>query len=192
MRLFVNVKIALGNLRATKMRTALTILGVVIGVTSVTTVLALAEGGRNVVRGQVNQLGDNLLTIRPGKAARDHTGAITSYNYLAAFGATTITERDLATIQKTEGVSVAAPLMLVTGSVASGDVSSASSVIIGTTSDGDESLGLRAKAGEFITQGVQRETVVLGRDLASAASAVGGCLLSEATAPSTIWIIRSA
>lgn len=166
MRIFVNLKIALNNLRATRVRTALTILGVVIGVTSVTTILALAEGGKNVVRSQVGQLGSNLISVRPGKASRDADGNIVNYNYLAAFGATTITERDLATIQKTEGVAHAAPLMLVTGSVSSDNVNSIGSVIVGTTEDGDESLGLHMKVGEFLNPQVSRETVVLGRDLA--------------------------
>lgn len=166
MRILVDLKIALNNLRATRVRTALTILGVIIGVTSVTTILALAEGGKNVIRAQVGELGNNLLSIRPGKAGRDESGKIVNYNYLAAFGATTITERDLATIQKTEGVAHAAPLMLVTGSVAGNEVTSLSSVIVGTTEDGDEALGLKIKTGEFLNPNVSRETVVLGRNLA--------------------------
>lgn len=165
-RFLSNFKISIKNLRATKMRTALTILGIVIGVTSVTTVLALAEGARNVVRGQVSDLGNNLLTIRPGKAIRDHAGNITSYDYLAAFGASTISERDLDTVIATEGIEHAAPLMLVTGSIKTDDKSASGSTIIGTTDLGDESLGLKIKSGEFLNNETTTETAVLGHSLA--------------------------
>lgn len=165
-RLFTNLKIALGNLRATRVRTALTVIGVVIGVTSVTTILALAEGAKNVVRGQVDELGNNLLTVRPGKATRDNFGKAIDYNYLAAFGASTITERDLNTIRQTEGIASAAPFMLVTGSVQSGDRLANGSIIIGTNPEGDETLQLTLKSGEFVSDATSSDTVVLGRDLA--------------------------
>lgn len=166
LRWFSDFKIALNNLRATKMRTALTILGIVIGVTSVTGVLALAEGAKNIVRGQVQQLGSDLLTVRPGKATRDGAGNIVAYDYLAAFGASTLTERDLNTVKDTTGVRVAAPLMLVTGSVKSGDTAAANSAIIGTTMAGAEVLGLGIKSGQFLDTATSAKTVVVGRDLA--------------------------
>lgn len=165
-RFLTNFKISIKNLRATKMRTALTILGIVIGITSVTTVLALAEGARNVIHGQVEQLGNNLLTIRPGKAVRDATGSIISYDYLAAFGASTISERDLDTVIATEGVQTAAPLMLVTGSIKNDDKTASSGTIIGTTDQGDEALGLGIKTGEFLTNATTTDTAVVGRNLA--------------------------
>lgn len=165
-QLFSNLKIALNNLRSTRVRTALTILGIIIGVTSVTAVLALAEGAKNVVRDQARQLGNNLITVRPGKATRDPMGNVVSYDYLAAFGSSTITERDLATIESTEGVQIAAPLMLVTGSVKSSDEDAGQTAIIGTSSEGAAALGLGVKAGQFLDGQTTAETVILGRDLA--------------------------
>jgi ABC-type antimicrobial peptide transport system permease subunit len=84
LRWLVDIKMALANLRATRVRTMLTVLGIVIGVASVTAVMTLGEGAKNAVRGQISALGDNLLTIRPGKASRDGAGNIISYNYLAS------------------------------------------------------------------------------------------------------------
>lgn len=165
-RTWSNLKIALNNLKATRMRTALTVLGIVIGVTSVTAVLALTEGAKNVVRDQAKLLGDNLITIRPGKATRDTAGNVVAYDYLAAFGASTITERDLSAIKATEGVKLAAPLMLVTGSLRNGSTTATNSAIIGTTSEGAEALGLNLKAGHFLDDNVTQDTVVLGRNLA--------------------------
>jgi len=165
-RLFSNLKIALNNLRATRVRTALTILGIIIGVTSVTAVLALSEGVKNVIRNQAQLLGDNLISVRPGRATRGPDGKVVAYDYLAAFGSSTITERDLTTIQSTEGVKIAAPLMLVTGSIKHNDTKAANSTIMGTTDDGAEALGLNIKAGQFLDKKTNADTVVLGRDLA--------------------------
>lgn len=166
-RTLSNLKIALNNLRATKVRTALTILGIIIGVTSVTAVLALAEGAKNIVRDQARQLGDNLITVRPGKATRDQSGSVISYDYLAAFGASTITERDLATIQSSEGVEIAAPLMLITATVKNGETKGQNTAVMGTTDQGATALGLRVKTGQFLDSRTRNDTAVLGRDLAT-------------------------
>jgi len=53
--------VALENLRASKMRSALTMLGIIIGVASVIAVVAIGQGGRAVVMGEFNKFGSNLL-----------------------------------------------------------------------------------------------------------------------------------
>ncbi len=167
MRWLVDFKIALTNLKATKVRTMLTILGIVIGVSSVTVVFALGEGAKNMVRGQVQALGENMLTVRPGKAIRDANGKVTSYNFLAALSASTLTEHDVQTVAKTPGVGLAAPLMLVTGSVSSRDKGS-QGTIVATDPDAAKVLDLDIRAGAFIDAESPRGTVVLGNDLATA------------------------
>ena len=168
MRVLVDFKIALTNLKATKVRTALTILGIVIGVASVTVVLALGEGAKNMLRGQVQSLGENMLTVRPGKAYRDTNGRVTNYNFLAALSASTLTERDLKTVAETPGVAAAAPLMLVTGSVSNTDHKTGHGTIVATTPEASQVLDLQVRVGDFITQASPRGTVVLGDDLAIA------------------------
>ncbi len=165
----IDVKIALKSLKATKVRTALTILGVVIGVTSVVVVLALGEGAKQKVRDQVKFLGPNMLTIRPGKALRDSDGNIASYNYLAAIGSSTLSEYDLKTIRETPNVINAAPIMAITGSVspALGKPGVQNSAIIATTTDCLDVMNFKIRSGEFLSDITNRETVVLGLDLAN-------------------------
>lgn len=162
----INLKIAVKSLRATKMRTALTVLGIVIGVASVTAVMALGEGAKNMVRDQVAQLGDDIVTVRPGKATRDHGGNVLNYDILAALSASTLTERDLQTITQTEGVAAATPFMAVTGSISDGQGRTAAGAILATTPDCSEVFNLTMRAGEFISEYTNRNSVVLGRDLA--------------------------
>ncbi len=58
-----NLRVALDTLRARKARSALTILGIVIGVTSVITVAAIIDGLNGVVKDRVSRLGSNTLFV---------------------------------------------------------------------------------------------------------------------------------
>jgi putative ABC transport system permease protein len=165
MRWFVDLKIAITNLKATKVRTALTILGIVIGVASVTAIFALGEGAKNMVRGQINQLGNDIITIRPGKLALNEAGSLFSSGVLPTFSSSTLTERDLDTIRATEGVQKAAPFMFVTGSIAINQ-RAVGGTIIATTADCAKTLNFNLRSGEFLSNSIVRETVVLGHDLA--------------------------
>lgn len=166
MRFLADFKIAVTNLRATRLRTLLTILGIVIGVASVTVVFALGEGAKNMVRSQVQQLGEDMLTVRPGKAQRDANGVVTSYNFLAALSASTLTERDLRTAAETPGVTAAAPLMLLTGSISNLEDKTSQGTIAATNEHADDVLGLGMRVGDFITADTPRNTVVLGDSIA--------------------------
>ena len=66
MRFLATIVIALRALRRNLMRSALTALGMIIGVGAVITVVAMGEGTKARVEAAVASLGDNLLTIYPG------------------------------------------------------------------------------------------------------------------------------
>ncbi|MBD9361837.1 MacB family efflux pump subunit [Methylomonas fluvii] len=59
-------KTALRSLRANLFRTALTLLGIVIGVAAVVTMLAVGQGSQEKVLDQMRAMGTNTLSIRPG------------------------------------------------------------------------------------------------------------------------------
>ena len=62
-----NLKIALRALRANKMRSVLTILGIVIGVATVVALLSIGEGATASITSSIQSGGSNLLTISPGR-----------------------------------------------------------------------------------------------------------------------------
>lgn len=66
MRLAEAVRVALGGLRANRLRSGLTMLGVVIGVSAVVVLVAIGTGTRQEVESQVQGLGSNLLLVFPG------------------------------------------------------------------------------------------------------------------------------
>jgi putative ABC transport system permease protein len=59
--------VALGAIRANKLRSALTMLGIVIGVAAVITMVALGSGAQKAVQEQIARLGTDLLSIYPGQ-----------------------------------------------------------------------------------------------------------------------------
>ncbi|WP_026370002.1 ABC transporter permease [Kallotenue papyrolyticum] len=62
-----SVRIALESLRANKLRTALTMLGIIIGVWSVVALLAIGQGARQAIISEVEGIGTNLLSVVPGQ-----------------------------------------------------------------------------------------------------------------------------
>ena len=77
MNLLRNLRLALRGLSTNKMRTALTMLGIVIGVAVVILVVAIGQGATKNVTDAVNSLGTNLLTVRPGRPRVRITAAVT-------------------------------------------------------------------------------------------------------------------
>jgi putative ABC transport system permease protein len=61
------IAVALGALRANKMRSLLTMLGIVIGVAAVIAMVAIGNGAQNAVKDRINALGTTLLTVNPGQ-----------------------------------------------------------------------------------------------------------------------------
>ena len=59
-------KIALKALANNKMRTFLTMLGIIIGVGSVITMLAIGQGSKQSIQSQIAEMGSNMIMIHPG------------------------------------------------------------------------------------------------------------------------------
>ena len=70
MNLWESVKIALRALRTNKMRTGLTMLGIIIGVGAVIAMVAIGQGAANQIKQQFESMGTNLLTVRTGNPQR--------------------------------------------------------------------------------------------------------------------------
>jgi len=63
-----SISVALEGLAANKMRAALTMLGIIIGVSAVITMLALAGGTRGRMMQQIQQMGTNVLIVQSGQS----------------------------------------------------------------------------------------------------------------------------
>ena len=63
-------KIALKAIAANKMRSFLTALGIIIGIASVITMLAIGQGTKNSIQANIAQMGSNMIMISPGADRR--------------------------------------------------------------------------------------------------------------------------
>ncbi len=63
-------KIALKALNNNKFRTFLTMLGIIIGVASVITMLAIGQGSKKSIQSQISEMGSNMIMIMPGNMER--------------------------------------------------------------------------------------------------------------------------
>ena len=70
MRLLNLIKIAFKAIVLNKMRTLLTMLGIIIGVASVIAMLAIGEGSKESIRTTISAMGSNMITVRPGSDVR--------------------------------------------------------------------------------------------------------------------------
>ena len=61
------VMVAMASIRANALRSGLTTLGIVIGTAAVITMVALGEGAQRQVQEQIENMGTNILTVRPGQ-----------------------------------------------------------------------------------------------------------------------------
>jgi len=61
------LRVAFGAIRANKLRSFLTMLGIIIGIAAVITMIALGEGAQRSVQERLQAMGTNVLTVRPGQ-----------------------------------------------------------------------------------------------------------------------------
>jgi putative ABC transport system permease protein len=73
--LWETIKVALSALRANKMRSFLTMLGIIIGVGAVITVVAMGEGAQRAVQEEIESMGTNQLTVTSGWRMHRGVGA---------------------------------------------------------------------------------------------------------------------
>ena len=60
-------KIALRAIAANKLRSFLTMLGIIIGVASVIAMLAIGQGSKKSIQANIAEMGSNMIMIRPGQ-----------------------------------------------------------------------------------------------------------------------------
>jgi putative ABC transport system permease protein len=98
-----SIRVALRALGANKLRTTLTMLGIIIGVSAVIALMSIGRGAQAQVSAQIQSLGTNLLFIRPG-AVRDQGGVRST-----ATQAATLTLEDSDAIATLPTVTASAP-----------------------------------------------------------------------------------
>jgi len=109
------IRIALRALRVNKLRSSLTMLGIIIGVAAVITMIGVGTGAQARVEEQIKVLGSNLIMLLPGSVT---AGGVR----MGAGSRNTLTEDDSYAIQREiQEVQAAAPQLRGTGQVVAGN-----------------------------------------------------------------------
>src|SRR5579862_803250 len=127
-KIAAGMKIAFSALRINKMRSALTMLGIIIGVGAVIAMVAVGSGAEERIRQQISSIGSNLIVVL--------SGSLTSSGIRMGTGnAQTLTEDDARAIaRECDGVALATPLVRGGVQVVYGN-SNWGTQVLGTTPD---------------------------------------------------------
>jgi len=86
MRILSSLKVALRALRTNKMRSFLTMLGIIIGVGAVIVMVAIGTGATEMISQQIASMGSNLIMVLPGATtsggARMGLGTVSGFRRL--------------------------------------------------------------------------------------------------------------
>ena len=141
------IRTALEAIRSRRMRSSLTMLGILIGIAAVMLTVGLGQGAQAQVRDQINQLGSNLLIVSPGSTT-------TTTGIRGGRGsASTLTTRDAAALSSpvvAPDIARVAPVVTGSQSLTAGTTNWTTNVV-GTTPDW---LPVRARSmtqGRFFT-----------------------------------------
>jgi putative ABC transport system permease protein len=172
---------AIKSILSNKLRSLLTMLGIIIGVTAVIALVALGQGATKSVTEQVQSLGTNLLTV----------------NILGRGSASTLKASDAVAIaDKVEGIKYIAPASTQSTSVKYGTTSVTVSVV-GTNADYALVKDYKVASGRFLAQidlDVYQKVAVIGSSTATElfgfASPVGEYILIQGTRYKVVGVLE--
>lgn len=159
------LKMALNSIRGAKFRSGLTMFGIIVGVSSVVTIISLGEGVRQQITGTMGTAGDSLIVVRPGKQAE---ARVISLDALRSFSASagSLSEADWRGTEKVQGVASVVPVGIVSG-ITSYNGSDYASDIIATTGKFPLLVNQQVEYGSFFQPSdSKKNVVVIGRDVA--------------------------
>ena len=156
-------KIALRAIAANKLRSFLTMLGIIIGVDSVIAMLAIGQGSKQSIQQNIAEMGSNMIMIHPGQdrgpgGARQDASAMQSLKL-----------KDYETLaEQTKYLAAISPNVTASGQFINGNNNTPSS-IYGVTPDYLEIRQLKVEDGEFFTEEdikTSAKVCVIGRTVA--------------------------
>lgn len=147
------------------MRSFLTMLGITIGVASITAILSLSDGARNIIGQQVEALGGTIVVVRPSSGQASSFDRLSTLPTQQQFAASTLTERDIKSLGGVDGVASLAPLMVIPGVVGGDTQAPADTPIVATTPALAEVNALEVKDGQFLDEQLRMNTAVIGAQL---------------------------
>ncbi len=146
-KIIENLKIAFRALYLNKLRTFLTMLGIIIGVGSVTAVLSIGAGAEQAVIQNIQDMGSNLITITPGNF-EDLTAAEINFNGQQA----KLTIDDVKAIEREATLITKVAPVLINSTITSYSNKKTRATMYASTENGQEILNVKIKKGNFYSR----------------------------------------
>ncbi|MEW5718887.1 MAG: ABC transporter permease [Chloroflexota bacterium] len=156
------LRVALRSLSANKMRSGLTMLGIIIGVMAVIAMLSIGRGTQASITDQINSMGTNLLYVRPGSTSSSGVRS-------AEGSAATLTKEDAAALEDLPNIVAVAPQVESMGQFAYLG-NNTNGRVLGVTPEYLDAMNIKLASGDFLTaQNVTANSavVVLGSSIAT-------------------------
>ncbi|OHA34237.1 MAG: hypothetical protein A2928_03155 [Candidatus Taylorbacteria bacterium RIFCSPLOWO2_01_FULL_45_15b] len=134
---------------ANKTRSALTVLGIVIGITSIMLIVSIGSGAQNLILGEIGGLGAETLVIRPGREPKGPS------DFGQTLFADSLNERDATLLRRKENVPDLVDIMpsvLVPGSVSYGGETYGAQVFGGSARFFSEAFDIFPERGFLFTE----------------------------------------
>lgn len=152
------------SLSANKARSGLTVLGIVIGISSVIAMVSIGQGAQNSIQASIEGLGSNLLTILPG-VVQPGRGIVSS----GRGSAQTLKNEDIEVIKSIEGISQISPEVSRRFQIVAPNGNNTNTTVNGVLPDFAEVRNLTIDNGSFLSDSSSREVsrvAVLGATVA--------------------------
>ena len=160
--IFEIIKLAIESLKANKLRTFLSMLGIIIGVGAVIAIVSIGSGAREQITARISNLGSNIINIMPG-TSRGWGGRVSrSSGEIFTLELADYIEKLSPSVKRVVPISQGSGLLIK-------ENFNIQTTIIGTDADYQEINNYNLAMGQFINEGdldTSRNIVVLGSELA--------------------------
>ena len=161
-------KLARTSIKENRTRSFLTCLGIAIGVASIILILSLMGSISNLVKNEVNEIGSDLIVVRPNSTKSSINNIIEELTSSNTFQQSSLSLSDIDTISGLDNVAAVAPISTSVNTLESEKNTFTSVPVLGTTPDFVKIEPLALRYGTFFTDNNKENGVVLGHTLSLA------------------------
>ncbi len=146
MKITKSIKISRSQLMTHKLRTALALLGIIIGVSAVIIMVAIGNGAQKEVLSAIKSMGTDLIIVNAGQVQR-----MSGRQQISGTVTTLVLQDAISMPEECPDVKIAVPVQTKKMQVKWGNLSS-NTTIIGTTPDYQDVRNFHPEKGEFFTE----------------------------------------